>query len=748
MKTIKRVIKSWKFILCLIVLAFILGFIGFVLYYAELVCHDVHGFTWSKTKFFYVVLESVYRTIALFAMSFNANTQKMVELHRIDILILLELARWIAVSVSGTALFRLMKPLFVRSRVNASYRAWRKKSVRTMIIGDNAANRRIQATCPPSRNALIIHDIPDSADQPVPVSAAGLYPAFDVKPELLRLVQQTMCDTGLSTTIFVNTGHEARNLELCRSLSKVISGLLASDTNAYLNCRDKSPYSAQMLEIEKRIVDKLNRLHVIVFGDQRYEQVYLQLQKESSGVLQYANPYLQSAFSFVQHHPMTESIPQSWLTNGCIDADVDLNVIFLGFGETNQNIYSLHRTVNQFITAKDQEIPGSKRVHYFIYDRDTLNDNGLNHADLRYETDFLKDIEKGRIRKEDYLPLPDPAADTDPIRMDYNSLQFYDSLKDILLKSSKSVSQIIICVGDDLENIDLGQKIAEKKKEWGINNLSIFVKVRTINARSILGKSSGVVPFGNEEQEAFDFRSILNNEVADMAKKRNFMHELEACEGNPVFRSDEDIALHADYLWYTMDTNKQLSNLYAMLGLRFKMQLMGLDYLSGPECKQSGKMIREDALVTSNEAYMEIYAHGDRPLFTRKQFKGMSLIDYPGTDTEEDFKKGILRKNLTVQEHLRWNAYMFSCGFIPASRKQMKAGCQSDYALRIHGNLTTFQGLFDYRRMMASIHASSEASEDVIRYDYQLLDEAWCFLHQNGYSIFKRAGCQCAGQDI
>ena len=108
-------------------------------------------------------------------MSFNANTQKMVELHRIDILILLELARWIAVSVSGTALFRLMKPLFVRSRVNASYRAWRKKSVRTMIIGDNAANRRIQATCPPSRNALIIHDIPDSADQPVPASAAGLY---------------------------------------------------------------------------------------------------------------------------------------------------------------------------------------------------------------------------------------------------------------------------------------------------------------------------------------------------------------------------------------------------------------------------------------------------------------------------------------------------------------------------------------------------------------------------------------------
>jgi hypothetical protein len=55
--------------------------------------------------------------------------------------------------------------------------------------------------------------------------------------------------------------------------------------------------------------------------------------------------------------------------------------------------------------------------------------------------------------------------------------------------------------------------------------------------------------------------------------------------------------------------------------------------------------------------------------------------------------------------------------------------------MRLHGNLTTFEGLVEYRRMIAARDGVSEESADVIKYDYQLMDDAYWLLSQNGYSI-------------
>jgi len=79
---------------------------------------------------------------------------------------------------------------------------------------------------------------------------------------------------------------------------------------------------------------------------------------------------------------------------------------------------------------------------------------------------------------------------------------------------------------------------------------------------------------------------------------------------------------------------------------------------------------------------------------------------------------------------------MIVCGFIPARISQMKRGNVKDYALRTHGNLTTFEGLFDYRKIAGG--GSREAEEDVIKYDYQLMDDAWWFLNHMGYEIYRR----------
>ena len=107
----------------------------------------------------------------------------------------------------------------------------------------------------------------------------------------------------------------------------------------------------------------------------------------------------------------------------------------------------------------------------------------------------------------------------------------------------------------------------------------------------------------------------------------------------------------------------------------------------------------------------------------------MEVYKYKTNLTEEDFKHQTLRKNLAVQEHCRWNAYMISQGFIPATRAQiLKDNDGKNYDLRYHGNLTTMEGLIEFRDL---------TGKDRINYDFHLMDQIWWYLNAFGYEIVK-----------
>ena len=104
---------------------------------------------------------------------------------------------------------------------------------------------------------------------------------------------------------------------------------------------------------------------------------------------------------------------------------------------------------------------------------------------------------------------------------------------------------------------------------------------------------------------------------------------------------------------------------------------------------------------------------------------------------------------MAIHEHQRWNSFMISKGMIPASRLQIRdeetVGTDGkprhtngkNYAVRRHGNLTTFDGLVEFRKIVAERDKCSEESVDVIKYDYQLLDDAYWLLTANGYKIIR-----------
>ena len=91
---------------------------------------------------------------------------------------------------------------------------------------------------------------------------------------------------------------------------------------------------------------------------------------------------------------------------------------------------------------------------------------------------------------------------------------------------------------------------------------------------------------------------------------------------------------------------------------------------------------------------------------------------------DTNFKKS-LRYTMAILEHYRWNAYMLSKGVVPAKRQEILGEKTNgkNYSLRRHGNLTTMDGLVEFRKMIANRDGKSELETDVIKYDYQIMDD-------------------------
>ena len=61
-----------------------------------------------------------------------------------------------------------------------------------------------------------------------------------------------------------------------------------------------------------------------------------------------------------------------------------------------------------------------------------------------------------------------------------------------------------------------------------------------------------------------------------------------------------------------------------------------------------------------------------------------------------------------------------------------------NYALRRHGNITTYDGLIEFRKLVSARDNIPEKTADVIKYDYQLMDDAYWLLRQCGYKIIRK----------
>lgn len=522
--------------------------------------------------------------------------------------------------------------------------------------------------------------------------------------------------------LVVNTQDDKRNISLCSTIIDAI----------------------QVFSVE--IQDKIFlRFKVFVFGDPRYEAIYDDISRRSHGCIQYINKHQRIAMDFIDRYPFTKFMDENQIdyATSLVKGDVDINAVFLGFGKTNQQIFLTSVANNQFLTGSEEE-PRVKPVNYHIFDKNPAENNkNLNHSYYRYRNECFDKDGNLSLERDQYLPLPAFPAKEHYYHLDINSQDFYGQIKKIVTGCKKCVSFIVIAFGDDLENLDMAQKLIEKRREWEISNVVIFVKVRSWRKEQTILKDECCYFIGHEQDVVYNIERIIGDDLYKMAQLRNEVYDLEYNVVNdPSFvLNAESVAnnhAQANQGWYQRKTALQReSNLYCCLSLRSKLNLMGLDY-----CKKTSPA---DAGMDA-QAYLSHYAGNDLPDTTRYTVKanGKAIVHYP-----LDFRKS-RRRTMAIHEHERWNAFMISKGLIPASLKQIleEKNSKGKYTngnnseLRHHGNLTTYEGLTQFRKMVAQRDKVPEETKDVIKYDYQLLDDAYWLLNKLDYKIIPHTKLQ------
>lgn len=513
--------------------------------------------------------------------------------------------------------------------------------------------------------------------------------------------------------VVINTGNEAVNIAISKGFAYCISSTTVEEKEALFR-----------------------NLRISVFGDVNYQESFERAVGGAYGCIAYVDKHQQIAMDFIERYPFTMFMDERHIDydTSLVRKDVDINVFMLGFGKTNKEIFFTSVANNQFL-SEGENGPLLKQVNYYIFDKKNVRDSGtFDNSYYRY-ADALSSY-----NPQDYLPLPALPANEQYFQLSVTDVATFDRIKTLAAKEN-DVNFVIIAYGTDEENIELAQRLLEQRKQWKINNVVLFVKSKAITKTESRIEEEDCFFIGNEKDSVFNLKEILGDRIYHMSQLRNAIYNLEydITSGNTAI-NEEYVRQNSEKSmkdWFMAKSQiERDSSTYGCLSLRSKLNLMGLDYCGVEE--------NEIPALTEKE-YLELYAKGDMPDLTTYDLKadGKPIVHYT-----LDFPDS-RRKTMAIHEHYRWNSFMLSKGMVPATKQQileekaekngrLRYTNGKNYAERRHGNLTTFEGLIEFREMVAKRDNSDEMDKDVIKYDYQLLDDAYWLLTKCGCKIIYR----------
>ena len=634
-----------------------------------------------------VFLESLAKTFSVITLKFETGIiDSLLETCRIYKFTVYFTFYMVAVNacVFGISMFIQRFSFSRNNRRRAKTVSGRLKEETCIIYGNNPHSEMIYfsdaGACFPKR--YIVADFANSGDDRL-FSKGVRYASFKgsrKETDILSRYMKAMDDPKQKRlSVIINFENDKDNIELCRSFSELVS--TKAEQIKGIRKKEKQLKSAvsvteeekEQLELEKA---RLSKLSIFVLGKDNIDSIYRDIERKSCGYIYCLNRYRLISRRFLWNHPFTDFMTDSHINkkDALLKSGTTISVLMVGFGKTNTRLFSDLIAGNQFAVEDKVSKCRPLIADYHIYDcRKDLHTKDLNHDFFRYQ-EFCNEHEKDRDK---YLPFADlPAKEHLVPGCDINSKGFYESVHAALGKNESDLNFLFIAYGDDLENIELAGKMRSKKKEWGIRNLTIFVKTDSFgNLIPEPDPDSGteIIPYG-EDSEVYSLKNIISEDLYTIAVNADKAYWRAKNKGNLYARIWD---------WHSSEKNHidRQSSFYAGLNLKNKYGLLGLDF---------------DKIMNSNDV---------------KQFSSAY------NDTA--------RNNLAYQEHLRWNAFMICNGYVPASKSQIldEKGKGKNHAERRHGNLTTQEGLKEFQDMLCGKYGEHEEF-NVVKYDYELMDES------------------------
>lgn len=337
------------------------------------------------------------------------------------------------------------------------------------------------------------------------------------------------------------------------------------------------------------------------------------------------------AVDLFQRHPLTRYLGFTDPKTGLVLPETKIDVHMIGFGRINSEILKSSVAVHQLATSVDGQKLTPAVISYHVYDRQRTRESDKNrvHNYLRYRR-FLDDPELDRSQ---YFALPDPTHEFEFREADINNLDIgekiaslaRDRLKD---EQNKEASFVFISFGSDLDNIDYARRTILRLREEGLLDdprfrLHIFARVKSAFMRRNFPLPGSLVTYYGCDEEVLTHDVVVNEALFAMAKA-----------------ADKTYAKASGYEsdWELLTPFAKRSNLYEAMGVRVKLNLVGLDLYSSAYTGEH----KSFAVLLGSKSY-----------------------GYDSDYDPDDSEPLTIRKVMTYIEHLRWNAYHIVNGYLP-----------------------------------------------------------------------------------
>lgn len=432
---------------------------------------------------------------------------------------------------------------------------------------------------------------------------------------------------------------------------------------------------------------------------------------------------------FVVDYPITKYIPRDFYNRNCtLKSDKQINVVFVGFGKVNYQIFRMCAMQFQFAQQSGDKLC-AKPVNYHIFDN---SDSALhNEFFSRIQYEFDEEF------KNCDFPKPEKICELDIRRTDINSVEAKKAFKELV--TDDSFTYFIISLNDDLEDASYARTV--KRLLQNEKNYRIFVRAKNNCGERLNSEEDSVIYFG-DEKNLYTHANIVNDDLTELAQRINLLYntvsdvpvwlkKIQTAAPTEQGRLLEEELQASDkkqlllQKWAKLLPIEQASNLYHALNLPFKLNMLGLRMVRRPHENDRG---------ISETKFNEYYINSGRA---------------SGYDDYSFYFRNESSNVLAYIEHSRWNALYIFYDYKQMPKRDMQVingnMVHKDAKRKLHACLTTYYGLdelirFKFSALYPDVKPANGDERllelgKIYRYDYMDLDRLYGEITAMGYKL-------------